>query len=135
MRMIITKEVRSPRRTEQRRMVLGALKTMQGTPTTEAVWKRVRTVLPGIGLATVYRNLKALKERGEIVEVAPSGDQRFAGFLVQRGEFRCQRCGETVERAHVDLSVDGIAPPGARTLGFQVSVTGLCARCVAEVSA
>ncbi len=115
-------------------MVLGALKTMPGTPTTEAVWKRVRTVLPGIGLATVYRNLKALKERGEIVEVASTGDQRFAGFFVRRGEFRCQRCGEVTERSHVEALTAGIAPIGARVLGFSVSVSGICARCAEEVS-
>jgi Fur family ferric uptake transcriptional regulator len=127
--MIIKKVNFTSRHTDQRRLVLGALKTMPGTPTAEEVWKRVRTVRPSVGLATVYRNLKLLKERGEILEVSGGPGQRFAGFVVQRGVFRCQRCGEEAVTERIELPVDVVVPDGARSLGYEIAVTGLCANC------
>lgn len=131
--MILKKTNLSIRHTDQRRLVLGALKTMAGTPTAEEVWKRVRTVRPSVGLATVYRNLKRLKERGEILEVSGGTEQRFAGFVVQRGVFRCQRCGEETVTERADVPTDGVLPNGARSLGFELTVTGLCANCRKEL--
>jgi Fe2+ or Zn2+ uptake regulation protein len=129
--MIINKD--SSRHTDQRRLVLGALKTMTGTPTAEDVWKAVRRVRASIGLATVYRNLKLLKERGEILEVARGAEQRFAGFVVRRGVFRCQRCGDETVRERAEANAAAVAPTGATVLGYEVAVTGLCSRCTGEV--
>lgn len=127
--MILKKKFSLTRHTDQRRLVLGALKTMPGTPTAEDVWRAVRRVRPSIGLATVYRNLKLLKERGEILEVSGGPGQRFAGFVVQRGVFRCQRCGEETVTERAELPIDPVVPDGARALGYEIAVTGLCVIC------
>lgn len=133
--MIITKEITGQRHTDQRRLVLGALKTILGTPTAEEVWKRVRGVRRTVGLATVYRNLKKLSGRGEILELPGGAQQRYAGFAVERGVFRCQRCGEETVTDRVAMPTAAVVPHGAKALGFELTVTGICGRCRQEISA
>lgn len=121
------------RQTEQRRILLEELRRLTTHPTADELFRIVRRRLPAISLATVYRNLVELAERGVILKLATAGEQmRFDGSPEAHYHARCTRCGR-VE----DLS---IAPIGAirraarRVRGFCVAgyaleYFGECGRC------
>ena len=58
--------VTNKRNTVQRSLVLDAVRSMRNHPTSAEVYERVREKHPSISRATVYRNLEALRERGEV---------------------------------------------------------------------
>ncbi|MEX5296586.1 Fur family transcriptional regulator [Kocuria sp. CPCC 205268] len=91
-----------------------------------------------VSLATVYRNLSALAEAGEIDALAaPGGETRYR--RCRRTEHHhhlvCRRCGRTVEVA--ESSVEQWATRTARRHGFTevthaIELHGICAACRAE---
>lgn len=94
-------ETESPRRgrkplrmSRQRRMILQALQETRAHPTAEELYKAVQTRLPGIGLATVYRNLEVLSQHGLIRRIEPTSESmRFDGDVRDHYHVRCTRCG------------------------------------------
>ena len=82
------------RQTAQRRAILDALQHAPGPLTPQEVLDAARNNHAGLGLATVYRNLSALEEAGEVIPVHLPGES--ARFEVSgRGHhhhFRCEGC-------------------------------------------
>ena len=54
------------RRSKQRESIVRVLRGTRSHPTADWVYEQVRKEIPNISLGTVYRNLKMMKERGEI---------------------------------------------------------------------
>lgn len=88
-----------------------------------------------VSLATVYRNLNALVEAGEVDALAaPGGETRYR--RCRRTEHHhhlvCRRCGRTVEVA--ETAVERWATQTARRHGFTevshaIELHGICAAC------
>ena len=89
---------------------------------------------PGLGLATVYRNLKALVSEGRVVAVELPGE---AARYEPAGKghhhhFRCRGCARIFDLVG---NRKGCQPPGARApRGFvveshEILVYGRCAAC------
>ncbi|GEM_PF-2099388 len=120
------------RRTPQRQVILRTVKFAPQPLAAEEVFRRVRRVSPGIGSATVYRNLQALVKSGEMYRVE-SGDgiRRFVGHAYHRVIFTCQRCGETKARTtQVCPDYASQALPGDRVVAVsEMMMSGLCADC------
>lgn len=120
------------RRTPQRQSILRTVKFASQPLAAEEVARQVRRSSPGIGAATVYRNLQALVKAGEIYRVE-SGDgvRRFVGHAWHRAIFTCQRCGETKEQttqARPDYVAQAL--PGDRVVAVsELMMSGLCADC------
>ena len=57
------------RMTEQRRLILEALRSTTCHPTADWIYERVREKLPHISLGTIYRNLRTLVQMGEIMQL------------------------------------------------------------------
>lgn len=85
--MITNKE----RITCQKKIILDYLKSVKTHPTAKEVFEAVRKKLPRVSLATVYRILKNLKEKGEILEI-PQDVFHFDGDISPHAHFICQRC-------------------------------------------
>lgn len=119
-----------PRHSSQRQAVLFAVKMRRDFPTADQVYRSVRTRLPTIGVATVYRNLEHLRQRGEIASFeGPDRVARYVGFVVHQATFTCQRCGsvETVRLPNLERAVEQAA--GSRTVSFsRLDIRGLCRR-------
>lgn len=88
----------------------------------------------GIGLATVYRNLTALAERGDIDAVAgPGGEMRYRSCsTTHHHHITCQQCGRTVEIAIDEL--EAICARLAKRHGYTdvhhtIEITGTCRQC------
>jgi len=52
------------KRSKQREAIVRVLKRTSSHPTAEWIYEEVKKEIPNIGLATVYRNLRLLKEAG-----------------------------------------------------------------------
>ena len=122
------------RQTAQRRAILRALDEARGPLTPQEVLDRATEHAGGLGLATVYRNLSALAEHGDVVAVhLPNESTRYE--RAGRGHhhhFRCERCGQVFElHATCPVAVlEGVTLPG----GFEVrdhalTLYGLCPDC------
>ncbi len=78
------------RMTEQRRVILDAVRKMRTHPTADDVYRRARRRLPAISLATVYRNLEYPRAQGWIRALGPAaGRRRYDGAAVGHVHLRC----------------------------------------------
>ncbi len=122
------------RMTRQRRVILDELRGATHHPSAESVYEAVRERVPRISLATVYRNLELLCERGLAVRVA-CGDARrhYDGRTTPHEHVRCQRCGRIVDLPGAPPDVGAVRRAEQKT-GFRISVRrveylGICPRC------
>ncbi len=116
---------------KQREAILEVLRATDTHPTATAVYEKVREKLPNISLGTVYRNLAALRENGDIIGISVGdGFEHFDGDAAPHVHLNCRKCGK-IE----DISMQG-DPAGelAGTRGFVPDtsvyiVYGLCDNC------
>jgi len=123
----------SGRQTEQRRAIVDALSECDGAVTAQELHER----LPGVGLATVYRNLQRLVD--EAAADALRRDNGEQAFLLCGGghhhHLTCRSCGR-VERLR-DCRLDEWARAVAARHDFvdvehRAELTGVCAACSAR---
>jgi len=68
------------RKSKQKEGILKVLKGSHSHPTAEGIYEQVKQEIPNISLGTVYRNLRLLKQGGDIVELDLVGTlSRFDG--------------------------------------------------------
>lgn len=81
------------RYSRQRNIVLDIVKNNHVHPTAEWVYEKAKEQLPQIGIATVYRNLNALSENGDILRISTvGGPDRFDGNTMAHYHMRCRKC-------------------------------------------
>ena len=121
------------RKSKQKEAILRVLKGTTSHPSADWVYEQVRREIPNISLGTVYRNLKLLKQEGEILELdLASTLSRFDGNSQDHYHFRCEQCGRIFD---VDEPVDEeIDDRVAQKTGLIVShhrleFRGLCKDC------
>ena len=121
------------RNSKQRQAILNVLKGTKSHPTADWVYEQVRKEIPNISLGTVYRNLKLMKEEGEILDLEMGGSlNRFDGNNKNHYHFRCEQCGRVFD---IDEPIDsGIDERVAHRTDFEVhyhrlEFHGLCIDC------
>ncbi len=121
------------RKSKQRDAILRVLMGTTSHPTAEWIYEQVKKEIPNISLGTVYRNLRLMKQQGEILELEQSGTfGRFDGNASNHYHFRCEGCGRVFD---VDEPVvSEIDERIARKTGFKVSYhrlefCGICRDC------
>ncbi len=122
------KKSKKERITSQKKIILGYLKSAKTHPSAEIVFKEVRKKLPRISLGTIYRILKNLKEKGEILEI-PSDISRYDGNISAHSHFFCQSCGkifDVFDKAPI-LKVGKLKV--GKIKSYQVYFYGKCKNC------
>ena len=121
------------RETKQREAILNVLRSADSHPTADWIYDEVREVIPSISKGTIYRNLKILRETGEISELNLSGTvSRFEGWQEKHYHFRCEKCGHVFDLEEpVSNKLDKRV---AKRTGFRISYhqlefRGLCKDC------
>jgi len=127
------------RYSEHRKLVLECIASAGGRHlSAEQVFEEVRSVHPGIGIATVYRNLKHLEEAGAIVKSAV-GEAGVSAYELAGPEgahthhhLICVSCGK-VQDLEADL-LDAIEKYVEDRNGFAVEdhrlqIYGVCRAC------
>ncbi|UMZ74501.1 Fur family transcriptional regulator [Natranaerofaba carboxydovora] len=121
------------RMTKQRKVILEVLKNTKCHPTADWIYDQVRQKLPNISLGTVYRNLKVLKEMGEIMELDyGSTYSRFDGNPENHYHFVCNSCDEVID---LDLPVEDNLNERAqeknniKVVNHRLEFYGFCEKC------
>ena len=121
------------RKSKQKEAILRAVKSTTSHPAADWVYERVREEIPNISLGTVYRDLKLLKQEGEVSEVGLTDTlSRFDGNTQSHYHFKCEQCSHIFD---VDEPVgEEINKRIAQKMGFKIShhqlvFYGLCQEC------
>jgi Fe2+ or Zn2+ uptake regulation protein len=126
--------------THQRLAIFAVLASSREHPSAEQLHKAVQRRIPTLSLATVYKNLEALKAIGAVADVNPLHEQgRYEAALPGTGAGRphhhlvCVSC-KKVRDLH-DSELDGLRVKNAQ--GFdvravRVQAEGLCPDCRAR---
>jgi len=121
------------RMTRQRTVILEAVHSACGHPTADEVYDQVRRSMPGVSLATVYRNLELLASRGMIRSVQVGGSQmRFDRRTGEHYHVRCECCGAISDvtlppQDQLDRQVR--CSDSFDITGHRLEFTGICSRC------
>jgi Fe2+ or Zn2+ uptake regulation protein len=121
------------KRSKQKEVILRIMKSTTSHPTADWVYAQARKEIPNISLATVYRDLKLLKDSGELLELdLGQGPSHYNGDTTDHYHFRCERCGQLFDLEEpVDTTVDERV---ARKAGHDVThhvleFRGICKDC------
>ena len=120
------------RDTSQRRAIRRALEDAGRPLGALEVLEASKNFAPGLGIATVYRNIKALLKVKEISEVQLPGEPpRYeAAGKDHHHHFRCERCEKVYELGGACLpDLKNALPRGFRVTSHEVLVHGVCAAC------
>ena len=95
------------------------------------VLDEARRHVAALGLATVYRNLKALVDAGEIQVVTLPGEvARYE--VARRGHhhhFRCDVCQRVFDVHQCPGDLASLAPPGFSVARHEITLYGRCSEC------
>ena len=130
-------KVEKLRITNQRDVILSELRAVKTHPTADELYTQVRSRLPRVSLATVYRNLEWLSEQGLAKKIEVGGRQkRFDGDISDHYHVRCQKCGR-VSDIEMDVleNLEGCISEscGFTVTGHRLEFTGLCSECTQRV--
>jgi Fur family transcriptional regulator, ferric uptake regulator len=121
------------RNTRQRTAIREALRQAHRPLLPQEVLAAAQAGVPGLGLATVYRNLKALVEEGELQPVAlPGENPRFemAGRH-HHHHFQCRNCQRVFDVHACPGDLSRLAPPGFTVQDHELTLYGRCGECSA----
>ena len=115
------------RQTKQKTIMREALSVMSSFFTAEAFYDKVKN--KGIGIATVYRFLKRMKEKRELHSYLCKRKTIYSREENSHSHFICQKCGKV---SHFD--VDSLDFLKKKIKGdichFQIDVSGVCEECL-----
>ena len=119
------------RDTQQRRAIVRVLERAGRPLSPREVLRAAATAAPTLGIATVYRTLKALTHAGRINPVRiPGQSPRYEPAGKRHHHyFRCRRCDQVFEIAGCPGNLDPLLPKGFILEDHEVVLYGLCATC------
>jgi len=120
--------------TEQRAAVYRFLHGTTSHPNADEVFQRVRTQVPGISLATVYKSLETLVGCGLASKLTYSdGSARYDARTDPHHHARCLSCGRVMDipglfaREDLESLQEGV--DGFSATGYRLELTGHCFDC------
>jgi len=127
-------EAKGHRFTEQRAAVYRFLSGTTSHPNADEVFQEVRTRVPGISLATVYKSLETLVGCGLAIKLSYSdGSARYDGRTDPHHHARCVSCGRVQDvpgqLAPEDLEDLGRGLDEFSLQGYRLELTGYCREC------
>lgn len=130
----IAEQSHMERNTRQRAAILDAI-SQAGRPLLPAeVLQSAQRATPGLGIATVYRNLKTLLAEGHIKGVElPGENPRFEMAGGQHHHhFQCTRCQRVFDIDACPGDLSELAPPGFTVEDHDLTLYGRCNECVPQ---
>ena len=119
------------RNTRQLRAIHDVLNGTDRPVSIEEIHRAAKAREPGLGVATVYRTVKALVEAGTVVSIALPGEgPRFE--LSGKGHhhhFQCNRCGRIFETKACLGNLRRLVPRRFQITGHEIVLYGRCAEC------
>lgn len=98
-----------------------------------------KKLVPRLGIATVYRNLKAMVEVGELSPVQLPGNRLFYELAHKADHhhhhFRCESCERVFDIDGCDETFSALLPAGFTLRSHDLTLYGSCAECAAKALA
>lgn len=119
------------RKTRQRSAIREAIAQAERPLLPQEVLDAAQQQVPGLGLATVYRNIKALVEEGELQAVnLPGENSRFeASGHRHHHHFQCLSCKRVFDVHACPGDLGRLAPPGFTVEDHDLTLYGHCKDC------
>ena len=121
------------RETRQRRTIRRILEEAGHPLSPKEVLDAAQRTVKGLGIATVYRNLRTLQDDGWIAVVEVPGDSlryEVAG-KDHHHHFLCRDCDKLFEVDDCPGNVRAVTPEGFELEGHDLLLYGLCRGCAA----
>jgi Fur family ferric uptake transcriptional regulator len=119
------------RNTRQRTAISAVIALAQRPLLPQEVLEAAKSEAPGLGIATVYRNLKSLLEDGLLQEVKlPGENPRYetAGHP-HHHHFQCMQCQRVFDVHACPGDLSRLAPKGFTVEAHDLTLYGKCADC------
>lgn len=119
------------RNTRQRSAIRDAIAQADRPLLPQEVLDAAQKDVPGLGIATVYRNLKLLVEEGELQSVnLPGENPRFelVGHL-HHHHFQCRQCQRVFDVHACPGDLSRLAPQGFAVEDHDLTLYGRCSDC------
>ncbi|GHV89432.1 transcriptional repressor [Spirochaetia bacterium] len=121
------------------------IRSTSAHPGAQWVYDRLKPRIPGLSLATVYRNIRGFREEGQVISVGVvNGEERFDGLVSPHPHLVCGCCGKMVDLPCPDEAVlksltAGQTTAGNKTSGFVIDYRktlfyGLCPDCAGRAA-
>lgn len=125
----------SRRRSTRRETVRRVIVESDGPLTVREIHERAQESIPGLGLATVYRNIKTLLEDDQAIQavVLPDGETRYeAAGLAHHHHFHCRSCGQVFDLEGCGVAIEDGAklPGGFEVESHELTLFGRCPECL-----
>ena len=119
------------RSTRQRSAIRTAVDTAGRPLLAQEVLGRAQLEVPGMGLATVYRNLKSLVEAEELKVVQlPGENPRYERMgHSHHHHFQCRNCNRVFDVHACPGNIAKLAPEGFSVEDHELTLYGRCAEC------
>ncbi|HEY0819156.1 MAG TPA: transcriptional repressor [Rhizobacter sp.] len=122
------------RNTRQRSAIRDAIVRAERPLLPQEVLEAAQQDVPGLSIATVYRNLRALQDDGELKVVAlPGENPRFepAGHH-HHHHFQCMQCQRVFDVHACPGDLSKLAPAGFTVEDHDLTLYGRCSDCAAK---
>lgn len=119
------------RNTRQRAAIREVI-SLSGRPLLpQEVLQAAQTKAPGLSLATVYRNLNALVQEGELTAVSLPGESPRFEVAAQRHHhhFKCERCQRVFDVQACPGDLSHLLPSGFLVRRHDLTLYGRCGEC------
>lgn len=119
------------RSTRQKTAIRSVLELARRPLSPQEILQEARRQVPELGIATVYRNLKALQARDEIRAVSLPGDapryELSSVASVHHHHFQCTVCARVFDLHACGLDLAAMIPPGFTLERHEITLYGRCA--------
>lgn len=132
---------RNVKHSAKRDAILKALRETARHPGAQWIYDRLKPSIPGLSLATVYRNLNLFRKEGAALSLGViNGEERFDGFTEPHPHLTCGRCGAVEDIPLFDAAAfekNLAAALGSFVNGGNIAFRrtlfyGLCTRCASS---
>lgn len=124
------------RNTQQRKAIVHVIDAEKRPLSVQEILDLASSECPGLGIATVYRNVRALVEDNKLIQVEMPG-----GLVLYEkpGEhhhhhFACTSCQKVFDIFDCGLNLQTILPSGFRLETHEILLSGFCDKCQATNS-
>ena len=95
------------------------------------IQERAQHTVPGLGLATIYRNLKLLVDEGDVrlVELPGEAPRFESAHHGHHHHFQCRSCKRVFDVHQCPGDFAALAPRGFKVEAHEITLYGLCADC------
>ena len=122
--------------TRQRRAIRETFRQADRPLSPQEVLERARLRIQGLGVATVYRNIRGLVEERWLrtVELPGTPDRYEVAGKEHHHHFHCRGCDGVFEVENCPGRIDDISPEGFALEAHEIILYGLCEVCNRQLS-